>query len=489
MDKSLQAYYTNSNSITDYMVSKLNLSDDDTVFEPSAGEGVFIDKILLREPRLSIHAYDIDDYSYEVMKQKYTGLDNVIIHKTDTLLDKNLDFLVDTKKGFSKIIGNPPYGAKLETSIRDQVNKKYSTIYSKDTYVLFFYRCLSLLKEEGKLVFIIPDTFLYLNMHKNFRKYLFNNFVVEEICLFPSKLFPGVGFAYSKLSIITVRNSKKEIFKNEITIFSDITDKEEFMLMANGQAKPVYYKQSSILENPNFNLRLNKEFRLISRSSNIFLGDLADCVTGIYTGNNKAFLKVLNSKIRNSKGYSTIAENEIYSKIPSLEGIDDNLRTYIPIVKGSIRVQYMNPKDEWFINWSKDAIYHYLNDRKARFQNASFYFRQGIAIPMLKSTKINAALMQDRVFDQSIVGVFPREPKYLYFILAMLNSDIVNEIIHDINPTVNNSANYLKRIPIPDCDQATHEKINLLVEGIILRGETNESELNNIFANLYSKDN
>ena len=58
--------------------------------------------------------------------------------------------------------------------------------------------------------------------------------------------------------------------------------------------------------------------------------------------------------------------------------------------------------------------------------------------------------MKNRVFDQSIVGIFPKNNDDLYYLLALLNSSIVNEIIHNINPSVNNSANYLKRIPIPE---------------------------------------
>ena len=67
---------------------------------------------------------------------------------------------------------------------------------------------------------------------------------------------------------------------------------------------------------------------------------------------------------------------------------------------------------------------------------------------MVKSLKVKATLIDGVVFDQSIVGVFPKEQKYLLYILAYLNSEIANKFIHIINPSANNSANYLKKIPV-----------------------------------------
>ena len=36
------SYYTESDEITSYMISKLNIKDNDIILEPSAGEGYFV---------------------------------------------------------------------------------------------------------------------------------------------------------------------------------------------------------------------------------------------------------------------------------------------------------------------------------------------------------------------------------------------------------------------------------------------------------------
>lgn len=61
----------------------------------------------------------------------------------------------------------------------------------------------------------------------------------------------------------------------------------------------------------------------------------------------------------------------------------------------------------------------------------------------------------------------------------------MNDIIHNINPTVNNSANYLKRIPIPICINSQKKELTKLVKGILYNNEDNESRLNEIIEDLY----
>ena len=272
MDKKLQAYYTNSDYITDYMINKLDVQHGDTVLEPSVGEGAFIKKIIKCNKDICIDVYDIDDYAISLVKQKYGTMDNVSIYKADTLFDKRLDLLCDNHDGYTKIIGNPPYGAYLSMDTRKLLKSKYSAIYAKETYVLFFYRGLKLLKTNGKMVFIIPDTFLFLNYHKKFRKYLFENFCVEEIAIFPSKLFYGVSFAYSNLSIITIKNDKKSVFKNKIKIYDKIKGEKQFDEIGKGLIKPKIISQKSVIENFNNTLYLNKKIAELINKSKTTLG-------------------------------------------------------------------------------------------------------------------------------------------------------------------------------------------------------------------------
>jgi hypothetical protein len=196
------------------------------------------------------------------------------------------------------------------------------------------------------------------------------------------------------------------------------------------------------------------------------LTDIANCVTGIYCGDNKKYLAIECENQREIPGYPCIDGFEINYSHKSIAPVEYPEK-YIPIVKGSSSTAYYRTADKWLIEWTPSALAHYNNDKKARFQNPGYYFRNGIALPMVKGSRIKATLMKNNIFDQSIVGVFPHDDRYLLYILAFLNSEIANDFIHIINPTANNSANYLKKLPIHLPTNSELHEIDTWVRGIL----------------------
>jgi type I restriction-modification system DNA methylase subunit len=84
--------------------------------------------------------------------------------------------------GFDVVIGNPPYGADLfaEKYIREKY--PYSSQMKEiNSYLYFTEKALEILKNNGLLGFIIPDTFLLKIQYFPFRKFLFNYVKITEI--------------------------------------------------------------------------------------------------------------------------------------------------------------------------------------------------------------------------------------------------------------------------------------------------------------------
>lgn len=478
------------------MVAKIGISDSDLILEPAAGEGIFIDEILENNKSVRIDALDINSEAIAILKKKYENNVAVVVRETDTLLDEQLDLYsvsqlwlkqtdtlfdkqLDTfgKLGgrYSKVIGNPPYGAWQDYQKRDILKKKFAGHYVKETYSLFLLRCISVLKMHGKLSFIIPDTFLFLNMYVRLRELLFANTKIDEILIFPSKFFPGVSFGYSNLSIITLeRCEQKEAFNNRFKVIRGFKSSNEFETLL--KATDNYPEHLQIYTLCQKEILANEQSRVIlaeAKTSEIIgkaskrIGDVADVVTGFYTGDNLKFIKVINKDVKGSKNYETIDPGKIF-KCTSLYGIPNIKEGYIPYIKSASKRRYFRQNDEWFVRWDRDTIDFYNKNKKSRFQNSSFYFKSGIGIPMVKSNSIRAFLMQDYVFDQSIVGVFPKHSDNLYYLLALMNSDIVNTLIRTINPTANNSANYIKQIPYIKPTKDVLDTINSKVEELIL---------------------
>lgn len=490
-----QAYYTKSEPIVSYMVDLLNLNGTETIFEPCAGDGVFIDLILKKFQDITIDAFELNEKAYDKLKVKYSDLENVSIKQTDTLADMELEFLCSMGGKYDAVIANPPYGAWRNTLDRATLKKRFNGFYAKESYSLFLYRSIESLNEGGKLVFIIPDTYLNLNMHKDLRKFILSRTKIKEIALFPSSYFPGVNFGYANLSIIALEKSSdyKSNIENTFKLIKGYKSVDELGSDNLRHLTNLEIQQKNVLNNNRhiFLTNTNPDVSACIKESEINIGDICDCATGFYSGNDKDYLKVISKEIRNSKRYEVVDKEKITYNCSSrpLNGIESD-EIFVPIVKGG-NIKYIKP-DNWFMEWSKELVSFYKKDKKARYQNSAYYFRKGIGVPMVSSTSITGVLIENRLFDQSIVGIFPKEENLIHYLLAFFNSPTCNKLIRTINPSTNNSSNYIKRIPyiqpnVQDLNNIT-ENVKQIIEQVKISGDYDlelESKNNKIIKELY----
>jgi adenine-specific DNA-methyltransferase len=475
--KIYQAYYTKSNDIVAYMLELLDCEMHHKILEPCAGDGVFIDGILSEVPQAAIDAYELNTLSFNNLTEKYSAFNNISITHSDTLTDSNLALQSHFGGIYDRIIANPPYGAWQDYSKRDNLKKSFPNLYVKETYALFLYQSIQLLKENGRLVFIIPDTFLTLHLHKYLRQYILTHAQIDNITLFPSSFFPNVNFGYANLCIISLTkcSSTETCLNNTVTIRSQFKEVSE---LNTGNGVFSDFIQSDFYENKDHAFYFNRDvnFQILSKSD-LCIGDIAHCVTGFYSGNDKEFLKTNAQNHRNAKYYPTIQKVDIasnYLDYPDLlNGIPDENAHYIPIMKGGNKPFYK--PDDWFMNWSQSTVAFYKKDKKARFQNPSYYFNNGVGIPMVSASSITAALLHNRLFDQSIVGVFPHDEALILYILAFFNTPIANSLIRTINNSTNNSANYIKKMPFIRPIDADIEIVSTFVKDILRHCETMEA--------------
>ncbi|MCX7428889.1 MAG: N-6 DNA methylase [Planctomycetia bacterium] len=486
MDSVYRSFYTKSNAIVAYMVSKLELNPGDHVLEPCAGDGVFVDAVLQAQPNVTFDLYELNPHAIVDLNAKYGNDTRVEIHHADTLTDPDLSLKANFSTGYDRIIGNPPYGGWLEYEQRDFLKRLFPGMYVRETYSLFLFRCVDLLQIGGKLVFILPDTFLNLHLHKPLRKRLLSKCHIEEVAIFPSSFFPGVRYGYSKMCIITLRRVRESASRSaeSIRIIDNLQNAHALLNGEGLKRRVTMVSQQVMADTVDHALFVSEKPRvdkLINECKNR-LGDIADCVTGLYTGKDPDFLRPLHDAIRSAARYRTVDESEICRDYVDRSGLLNGLngkRRFIPIMKGG-RKRYYKP-DEWYVDWSVEAIRAYRTHPKARFQNSEFYFRRGIGVPMVSSSSISAAVLEDRVFDQSIVGIFPRDEKWLHYLLGFFNTETCNTLIRTINPSANNSANYIKKIPFVVPAESTLRAISTRVKKIV----TNVKEEGEVDASLH----
>jgi len=494
VNKLYQSYYTKSEPILEYMTRQLKLEEGLRILDPAAGDGVFIQAILDRQPATIVDAFDLNPEAVAALENQFVGLSNVQVVHTDTLMGDPDGLFSGFTGQYDRVIANPPYGAWQEYSKREHLKRLYKGLYVKETYALFLYRSLQLLKEGGRLVFIIPDTYLNLHTHGRLRELLLSRTKIIEIALFPSSFFPGVKFGYSNLSILTLQkcSNATRCLKNTFRVLTDFPDVHA-LAAPTGSETTYTFQQQQVYESIDHALFVcsNPQVTSLINRAQTRIADVADCVTGIYSGNDKRFLYALSCDIRNGARYQTVPQDCVFhtSQETPLGGIQGK-RHFVPIVKGG-GVKYFKP-DLWFLDWSVEAVRHYHTSPKARFQNSRYYFKPGLSVPMVSSRHITAAIMRDRLFDQSIVGIFPRRPDLTYFLLGFFNSPTCNTLIRTINPSANNPANYIKKLPFIEPPPQVLHRIDGLIGGIVRDiqasgsyEEENEREVHRMFADLY----
>jgi hypothetical protein len=454
------------------MVGLLQCDNNTTILEPCAGEGVFIDEILKNNLSPKIKSYELNETSVKKLKDKYNSFSNIQIKKEDFLL-----LLALFRERFDRVIANPPYGAYQSPAKRKLLKKEFPDLYAKETYGLFLARSMEMLKGGGRLVFIIPDTYLTLHMHERLRKKIISKYKIESITLFPSKFFPSVNFGYAGLSIIAITNEKPNK-AHRFPIYKGLKKQSELPDLLTEKKKKyevcqLSYKKINKTASYSFLLPSKNWISSVIVSNGTKIGDLCSVVTGFYSGNDAKHLRRSASVTRGVKKYAIINNDEIcrddLSVTPPLNGIDNKF-CWVPIVKGGNK-RFYKPS-EWFMDWSKNAIHEYrvANKKKARFQNSQYYFHNGIAVPMVSSSSITASLLNGRLFDQSIVGLFPHK-EYInitYYILGFFNSRVCNKLIRTINASTNNSANYIKKIPLIIPTKKMVNRVSCEVKRLIL---------------------
>jgi len=163
------------------------------ILEPSCGDGVFLKEIKNQNHLYnSITAIEFDDI--EAKKAESIKLKKSIIINSDFH-----EFCINTKQRFDLVIGNPPYiryqffdreQQKFASEIFGTANLKYSKL--TNAWVSFVIGSSLLLKEQGKIGFVLPAEILQVSYAQPLREFLSHFYNKINIVSFEKLVFPDI---------------------------------------------------------------------------------------------------------------------------------------------------------------------------------------------------------------------------------------------------------------------------------------------------------
>jgi type I restriction-modification system DNA methylase subunit len=206
------------------MTSKIK--SNGTVLEPSVGDGALLKHI------------DMSNYSHvDVYELKQTYLD--CVEDKVNMRKYCVDFLKHaTEEKYDNIIMNPPYIKiqDLTTDYRDYIRDTFPQLSGGmvDIYYAFIIKCLNMLTDDGVMVSITPNSFLYNKSANKLRKYLIDGKYIQELIDFKTeKVFPGIS-VYCCICVFT-KTPKTHFTYNGNSVDYDSIDKTEYNIFGKKQ--------------------------------------------------------------------------------------------------------------------------------------------------------------------------------------------------------------------------------------------------------------
>ncbi|MCK6554296.1 Eco57I restriction-modification methylase domain-containing protein [Candidatus Binatia bacterium] len=203
----MKAFVPTPMETVDLMVDRLfrdvDVRPEHTVLDPGSGTGAFIEGIIRWCERRGLavpHVVGVESDA-RLLAEARRRLKR---HRSVELREN--DFLACDAGLYDFVVGNPPYVAITGLSVteRSRYRQRYETARGRfDLYLLFFEQALMCLKPGGRLVFITPEKFLYVETAAPLRRILARR-QLEEIRLVGENTF-GTLLTYP--AVTSVRNA------------------------------------------------------------------------------------------------------------------------------------------------------------------------------------------------------------------------------------------------------------------------------------------
>jgi type I restriction-modification system DNA methylase subunit len=242
-------------------------------------------------------------------KKQYLKVKN-FQKETDELISKysvsEADMVYGASIGFDIFIGNPPYGAAFTENETGYFRNRYQTaVWRVESYLLFIEQGLKLLKKDGLLGYIVPDTLLNLGFTQPTRELLLRNSKINEVVGLPSNVFSGA--TVDTVILITEKEAYKNTFHASNVRVMTFGKKQTISSIENPQ-KEFFVNTNDWFEQNAFNLQTDKsekQLLTIIEKQKKTIKDISEMYSGIKAYEVGKGKPAQTEKIRDEKPYTS----------------------------------------------------------------------------------------------------------------------------------------------------------------------------------------
>ena len=335
---------------------------------------------------------------------------------------------------YTVVCTNPPYMNRLEGHLKDFVVGNYKP-YSGDLFSVFMFRNFGFCKKDGYSAFMTPFVWMFIKTYAALREYVIEqksitSLVQMEYSAYEEATVPICSFVlkngketteglYIRLSDFKggMNVQKQKVLEALASPKCNYFYETKTEMFSGIPAKPIAYWINQIVADSFVDYKR--------------LGDYAEIVSGMTTGNNDKYMR----------DWKEVSFEHIALNKKSLDEVDLSQTYWFPYNKGgAFRRWYGN--NDYVVNWSKS---HEFN--RAKTTMTYLYLKRCITWSDITSAIFSArACEHGFFFDVKGSCAFPDDKTY-YPLIALLNSKIAMMYIKVLNPTITTQVGDLQRIP------------------------------------------
>ena len=351
--------------------------------------------------------------------------------------------------GFDIIVGNPPYGAYVDRAQKEYCISHYTTVGGGfDTYRVFFELGFGLLKDNGYLGFITPNTYFDILSAEKLRQFLFDNTllkIVELYNVFPDAIVEPVISIYQKK-----RGSADEEF--EIIL---VPRKTALMstFLADGLRSTKRQEDLKQGDKLIFNYKINDKNEHMIRRIRQQSQKLSDCCD------------VFNGAKPYEVGKGTPPQTKADKDGRIYNGYERKDDTWIPYMRGKRIHRFTTAWDGEYIKYGKNL---------AAARDPEIFFREKIFVRQTGETII-AQIDEGNVANNTLHIVVPKleAGQKNQYLLGLLNSSFMTwfyQTTHPLEvgkPMAEVKKNFVEDLPVIIGTQAQVELVTNIVNDLL----------------------
>ncbi len=394
------------------------------ILDPCCGTGQFLITAgdIVKSPK-NIYGYDIDKIAVGIARinihLRYKEVDfRAKIFYKDALLDEsNPLFIPIEEELFDVVITNPPWGASFTKEEKSTLKTLFPEIKTTESFSYFLIKGLDLLKKQGRLVYILPEAFLFVRKHSDIRKYLIDNSYIEKICHY-GRLFKGVFSPVIRLDVRKERLSNMKIYSRD--------NLGEYNTTQQSLSEDKSYKFNVFLS------EMDKDIiKKVYAFPSVFLENQAVWALGIVTGDNNKYMK------------------------------EKKLLGYEPVIKGSDINKYSLKRASSFIKFEPSKFQQVAPENIYRA-------REKLVYKFISKKLVFAYDGKGLLTLNSANILIPQIEEYpIKSILALLNSSLYQFLFQKKFNTIKVLRGDLEKMPFPLLSPEQHLYINNKVNRLL----------------------